>query len=268
MKEDGVDFNAGDLHRLGYIAASTALEILKKLNTVIFSEMEAESNAIDVYSGQFAPIVCKRSLETPANEHPTTEQDELEKRLLSKDQGAFAPGSSQSSGGTHSRRAAVNALSGPQLAVYELLSTDPIDFETLREKTNMPIGPLSATLSLLELEELVERLTGDKYVCSTGGAAASRKAWAMQSSNGEDAAIYGTEMISSSINFVRSGFHGVSRKYLQLYLAAHWCHVDRARWSSNKLLKACRRFREVKPAEIRAFVSPLFMKVMPCASLT
>lgn len=261
LKEQGVSFNAADLHRMAGIAASTAGKILKKIHRVLLSHMETEANAIEVYSAIFAPVVCKRSLVTPAKEHPTAEQDDIENQLV-ENEGTSDPTSTASGASAQAilNAAARNALSGHDLQVYELLSKKPVDFETLRAQTNIAIGPLSATLSRLELEELIERLAGDSYVRAD---TPSRIAFGKQAYDSDGAPVDACQSVAESMSFVRSGFHGVSRKYLQLYLAAYWCHTDRTRWSPDELLKACCSFREVTSAELRAFVSPLFVKLVP-----
>jgi hypothetical protein len=48
-----------------------------------------------------------------------------------------------------------------------------------------------------------------------------------------------TMAIASAIAFIRKYFHGVSNKYLQLYVAAFWCHTDRETWKKGSVLKAC-----------------------------
>jgi len=64
------------------------------------------------------------------------------------------------------------------------------------------------------------------------------------------------EAIAASIDFIVKDFQGISRKYIQMYLAAFWCKVDRDRWGSENFLYECRRFRKIKADEIRSYVSP------------
>ncbi|CAN5246338.1 hypothetical protein BH11CYA1_BH11CYA1_05480 [soil metagenome] len=45
--------------------------------------------------------------------------------------------------------------------------------------------------------------------------------------------------VAGAIAFIRKYFHGVSHKYLQVYIGAFWCHSDRRTWSQGTLLKAC-----------------------------
>lgn len=45
--------------------------------------------------------------------------------------------------------------------------------------------------------------------------------------------------VSTMTGYIGKYFHGVSRKCLQLYLASFWNYVDRKRWSTLSLLRAC-----------------------------
>ncbi|MBY0360063.1 MAG: DNA-processing protein DprA [Candidatus Obscuribacterales bacterium] len=55
-------------------------------------------------------------------------------------------------------------LYGREKEVYELLSAEPIHFDVLCQKTGMAAGEMSATLTMLELAGVVNRLPGDWYV--------------------------------------------------------------------------------------------------------
>lgn len=66
---------------------------------------------------------------------------------------------------------------------------------------------------------------------------------------------------SDAISFIISCYRGISRKYLQFFLAAYWCHLDRVKWSFSYLLRACAKFAPVRGIDIRAYRSPLFVKL-------
>ncbi len=55
-------------------------------------------------------------------------------------------------------------LFGSEKDVHELLSNEPVHFDQLTEKTGLTAGPLSSTLTMLELAGIAERLPGDWYV--------------------------------------------------------------------------------------------------------
>jgi DNA processing protein len=54
-------------------------------------------------------------------------------------------------------------LYGREREVYDLISSEPVHFDYLAEKTGMNSGELSATLTMLELAGVVSRLPGDWY---------------------------------------------------------------------------------------------------------
>lgn len=54
-------------------------------------------------------------------------------------------------------------LFGREKEVFELMSAEPVHFDSLSEKTGMNTGELSATLTMLELGGVITRLPGDWY---------------------------------------------------------------------------------------------------------
>lgn len=55
-------------------------------------------------------------------------------------------------------------LFGREKEIYDLLSGEPVHFDTLSDRTGMPAGELSATLTMLELAGVATRMPGDWYV--------------------------------------------------------------------------------------------------------
>lgn len=62
--------------------------------------------------------------------------------------------------------------------------------------------------------------------------------------------------IASAIAFIRKYFHGVSNKYLQLYIATFWCHTDRETWKKGSVLKACLKHRPISYAQLLYYETP------------
>ncbi|CAN5211657.1 hypothetical protein BH11CYA1_BH11CYA1_48600 [soil metagenome] len=56
--------------------------------------------------------------------------------------------------------------------------------------------------------------------------------------------------IAAAVAFIRRYFHGVSLKYLQLYLGAFWCHSDRGTWREGAVLRACLKHPPISYADI------------------
>lgn len=61
--------------------------------------------------------------------------------------------------------------------------------------------------------------------------------------------------------FLRQFFHGVSRKYLQLYVVAFCCHRANSRWEKNSILQACLKHPPISYEQLLEFSSPPFLKI-------
>ncbi len=66
-------------------------------------------------------------------------------------------------GQTGTKAPVVVELFGREKELFELLSDEPIHFDLLCERTGMPVGELSAALTMLELAGVVTRHVGDLY---------------------------------------------------------------------------------------------------------
>lgn len=177
--EQGVSISTNRFHKLLGIAYSTAWMMHRKISFVLNSWMDTENQALVVDSQRFAPAICKRSRETPANQHP------------------------------HAEKTAI--------------------------KTQVKNGQSRLRISLLE-----------QHFARKRGAEADS---------------------IPDARLLREAFHGVSWKYLQIYLAVLWCQSDTARWSSGCLFEALSGFRRVYDSEILQFISPLFVRVMPTSTI-
>lgn len=62
--------------------------------------------------------------------------------------------------------------------------------------------------------------------------------------------------IASAIVFIRKYFHGVSNKYLQLYVASFWCHIDRVTWKKGSVLIACLKHPPVSYTKLLNYATP------------
>ncbi len=280
LLERGVSLNASRLHKLVGVAYSSALSMLKKLAMIIQSQMP--EGAMTVSSAHFAPIFCRRSRETPAREHPVAEQEAVE-RLWREDTAdnhsnelsnsstaalVLAAGSQNLSSDSESGKdsdastpadigaretTCLRELSQAERRVLEALSTEAIHFDSICELTDMPAGAILAALTMLELAGLVKLLPGDRYVRVISD---SPVGWTEDSVSETI-----TGAIASIVDFVHVNFQGISRKYLQNYLACYWCQIDRIRWSPGALLKECLQFRPIVYNEVRSYISPPLVKM-------
>jgi DNA processing protein len=72
-------------------------------------------------------------------------------------------------GHTGSKVPQVVELFGREKELFELLSDEPTHFDVLCERTGMPVGELSASLTMLELAGIVTRHPGDWYTREAQG---------------------------------------------------------------------------------------------------
>ena len=154
-------------------------------------------------------------------------------------------------------------LSEQEKNVFDLLSESPVQFDFLCERSGINAGALSSALIMLELGGLAVRISGDRYVRKTAdrcgkqiAVTASDSRWAATAS----AKV--TTMVSAATKFIRITFHGISRKYLQMYLAAYWCQFDRNRWHNGSVLEACLQFGQITGDKILSYVSPSDIKLV------
>ncbi len=271
--EHGVGVSASKFHKLLGIAYSSAWSILRKLAMVVQRQMGEEF----VSSVRFVALLCRRSRETPAREHPSAEE-KMEDKLCDEMRAGQIAGSIDSSSALSANDSFAGVSSGcpasqnksdtagqaepnrqepsslrelgdMEKQVYEILSPiEAVQFDSLCEYAGMPAGALSAALMMLELSDLVRSLPGDRYVrCSPDVEVASSEDFVPDSI---------LKAVAAIIDYVRLRFQGISRKYLQNYLALHWCQVDRMRWGPGMLFMECLKSRAIRLEEILSYVSP------------
>src|SRR5262249_32070348 len=118
---------------------------------------------------------------------------------------------------------------------------------------------LSAALTMLEFSGIATCMPGDWYAIRT--ALKARPVRSMSPHSHLSAAGQSlVNAIESALAFFRTTFHGVSRKYLQLFLALNWCRTDRTSWPLGALLAACHQSDPITEADVLAYVSPRLIK--------
>jgi hypothetical protein len=255
----GAVLNSLVFSRLLKIAQSSAHGILNWLRFTMQSVLPADAPLL--HSSLFAPAFSKRSRQTPARERPVAEQEEMEKMAdVERNDRCSIPepqktnmAVSQEFGDDSNRVMTEDAgeFSQQQEQIYKLLSDLPLHFEALCNRANVPIGTLSAVLTVLEIEGKAERLEGDWYVrrmVKQKIQAPSEKA---------------SRTIDAFLQFVRLNFRGISRRYLQGYLAAYWCRIERSNWSSEAFWQECLGAMSKSYQQIRTYVTPLWVKLFP-----
>ena len=273
LTRKGAILNSVAFGKLFAIAQSSAHAILEWVRFTIQNLLPPDAPL--VHSSLFTAVFWKRSLETPARERPVAEQDEMERMAAADENPIRAPESQEVSNdstdlpldltcidlvsdeqskensnfnGDDTRS---DAFFNMQEQVYELLSETPLHFDALFERAEIPVGTLSGCLTMLELEGKAERLVGDWYVRRKPKPRKSKPAQEMIAT------------VEAFIDFIRVNFRGISRKYLQSYLAAFWCHTDRSHWSSDAIWQTCLGSRPVSYRQTRQYVTPVWVTLLP-----
>lgn len=228
LYDEGLTPTAADLQRLSGASYSACWEICRKLNMVI-SEQNFDG-LTPVESALFQEIIFRRTRVTPPGKHPRAEQAEIEKDCLEAPDEVILEGFTEK-----------------QISILQILSVEPVHFDTLCAKTNTPSKDVSAFLMLLELSGIAQRLVGDRYV---------RIKKSKKMSDVDNLPPELKLMISAFKNFVRAKFQGISRKYLQLYLAAFICFLNRGKWERGRILNACLQRRKIRRKDLLNYVTP------------
>jgi hypothetical protein len=192
----------------------------------------------------------RRENSTETNEHESAQNDK-------------SSGAGNSKGNHETDLSPLNApellvpLSDLHSKVYEEIANEPVSLESLLKTLNLTPSELSSALTILELEGLVESLPGSRYV-------RSQSTQNEQADSGNGAIEETTaQILQSAIGFIQCLFHGVSRKYVQLYLAYFGLIRNRgvAEQHRDPFFKACYESGETGLAGIRAYISPLKVQV-------
>lgn len=238
--ENGVQINAWQFHKLADCAYSTALMIFRKIGFVLHENLESCESVEYTVSGNFLSLFWKRSNQTPRGEHPMMEQDYFDQ--LDETTNEFSADITEES----------SLLTEEQNAIMRLLSENKIHFDQICSDLGFLTGQVMGELTLLELDELIERHPGDYFTLKSKKNGNRINDFRCHSK-------IPRQQIDAFCDFVKSQIHGISRKYLQLYLAIFWCLEDRKMWRSEKLLQACCRsnfkssrllFQYVTPSEV------------------
>jgi hypothetical protein len=276
LREHCVFMSASEFHKLFGIALSSALNIFKKLGMVI-DHAANHDDVLAISSRVFRQAIGKRSRLTPAREHPSAEQNEVEKQENGESPdcrsagASFASESKPSSGGKSRCQQSsqleeigadvfdVDETTDLEKTIYGLLSHEPVYVETLCQRTTIRASELLSAITMLQLKGLVMQVGGNKFV-----RAEQIRQDPMTCSLSSLSALQTKKIVDSVIEFVRGRFHGISRKYLQLFLAEYWCYMDRGRWCRGRLLSACQQSDHVSDVEVFSYETPAVVSVAVC----
>lgn len=212
-----------------------------------------------VESQEFISIFWKRSNQTPIGKHPMSEQDIFDEEGINNQEIAEIEIKNQNEEQTEDKTEDIQSQSGfifgdNQKKIYEFINFEKVHLDQICQNTQLPTGEILACLTFLEVDNFIERHGGDYYSRKvlerkSGSIAKKGKTVKEISSSAQS-------KIDQFLDYVKSEIHGISRKYLQLYLAYFWCKFDRIRWGADKLLEACVKSQFRPSSEIFEYVTP------------
>jgi hypothetical protein len=228
MYAAGFALNANRLHHLTGVAYASARKVIIKLHMMLADNIQPDG--FQAHSAEFAKIICRRSAETPQRQHPRAEIiNDVDEAENDEDYDEQPADETQ-------RRVLQN-----------LRSREPTHFDVIADRCQLSVGELSAILVLLELDGFVERQPGERY-----RRAAPKKSKPTNSSSGNA----NNTVLDDGISFIKKRFNGISRKYLQTYLAAFSFCQRVVPDAFNSLLQLCTQHHPISTAQMRHYVSP------------
>lgn len=218
LHEDRAVISINKFAALFDLAYATAWKIEARLQAVLEKEMD-KHDVIELITSVFDPVIQKRSIDSTANEHPVYEDDDNQTQVQEQEN-----------------------LDEDQQAICAFLMPQPVEFDSLFQVSGLPIGKFSAALACLELQGIATRHAGNKYSLTKTNPT-------LLIGNQEQ------EILGRFFAYVKN-LHGISRKYLQRYIAAFWAKVGVDRWSKGSFLKSCMKLRRLSYGEILDYNSP------------
>jgi len=253
LQERGIVLNAFQFHDLLEIPYFTAYKMSKQIHMKL-CEILADPNRT-APSSAFSSIFYRRSRETPAGEHPVSEEKRA-RLLVEKRSESISRRKVEQE--TPALIQPEFELSDKERLVFSAIVDAPISFGLLLRNTKLPVSQLSSVLTMMELKGALSRLPGDNY----------ERADLLRISANASLESAVTEKndkttIKSLIKFVRAKYQGISRKYLQLYAAPFLFSEGLESWKEGALLDLFVRSKKIPYREILEYVSELQVAVFP-----
>jgi hypothetical protein len=246
--ENGIEVNASEFARNSSVAYSSSLMILRKC-AMVLEQMMRQRETRSMHCVQLAEVVCRRSTETPAGEHPRSEQTALSKLGLRRTEVGIEEQESE----REEDDALMKALPVEQQTLFGILGEQPTYFDALCERSGIATGLVTGSLMMLELAGWIE-CKGDMYWRKER----QKRVEIEEETDSEPG------LRQSAVEFIRRVYQGISQKYSQLYLALHWCFRDRKDWT-GQLLQACLRSEPVTYRQVLGYKSPAVLRLSPVA---
>ena len=261
---NGLHISTPMLGILARISQSTAWQVLTTLSMVLPDCLEkGEKPAPSIL---FIRMICKRSRETARKHHPSQEifdqfEDEY-KNLFARTTGPNIENSNKNENTNSEIDMSINeeALSEIETKIISILNDEPISFDRICQLSNATINEVSMSLSMLEIKGLIKHVEGNSYVeCVKRSELTIGELVLQELEKIPSGLINCAEALA---DFIRSKHHGISRKYLQGYLARSWTRFNRLNLNPLGLLKICLSHKPIGHWKIREYVSPYTVIMM------
>ena len=233
--ESRVYINPFRFHKLLDIGYAAAILIFKKISMAIYSQ--TDQSLFSIPSSEFREVICRRSIQTRALEHPVSEIQDSYDLLSSK------PDQIEDT-------VIVDTLSEKEQKIYDVLSDQPQNVDLICFNTELPASVVSASLVMLELSGHAHLLPGGCYIRPP-----SSNQNIFEHGHSEHSLLEDSRT-PKLLNFIEQRFRGVSRKYLQNYASLFWFYFDLSCWYPGRLLDVCKTFGKISGSQVSAFLSP------------
>jgi len=220
------------------VALATARKILFEISLIVVDQFNG--SMASALGNEFMEIIFRRSRETPARSHPFAEQIEIEKQL------AEAMGETDTE-----KKENFEDRSSEEQQVLSHMTDAPLSVDELSALTSIPAGQVGSIITFLELDKIIESRPGPRYV--KVAKLAARQIIQINSAS--------EEVLIKIIAFIRYNHQGVSRRYLQLYIALCWLLNDRKFWSEGSLFDLYLGKPPWREHTLRHYVSPILLAV-------
>lgn len=263
------------LSKLAGTAQSTALNTLKSIYFVIDQSLTGTFE--DIGSLHFMGMFFKRSKQTPKKEHPLNEESSYDEKSDPDFAGPIIDFDNDS-------QTVMPSMSEQEEKIHSVLLFGPNSVDVIQNLTKISMSELLICLSMLEMRGIIKTAAGGKF------AVANNNAYTKSAKNNTGksrrsasschlASCCGATAKSAGINLLRvertvgkvfahvcQMIHGLSRKYLQLYLALFSFTYNLKGEARPSLFAICLGADYVTKETLDEYVTPLNVRLVKAAA--
>lgn len=243
--ESGIALNSVELSILSGVTQSTAWEIIKKISLVANACLSDKGERVPI--SHISRAIYKRSRKTPSDCSPAQEVNEETEAAASST--AFSISMLESSSEPQLDRYLFKSeLAEHDRVIFEAIGQSPLHSDDLCSKLNLGPAKILPSLTILELDGLIESVAGNRYIRKLVHPISeqpSRKSISQ----------YACTLIEAIIDFGCSTYQGISKKYSQLYVALMWMTEEGEKRGWQAILEQCRKFTHFNKKSIARFVT-------------